>query len=871
MAAGTQADANLNYVAMLLSGDGTNGAQNNTFIDSSTNNFTMTRIGSTTQGSLSPYGTLRSAYFDGSGDSLSVSSPATALREWWTSDFTIEAWIFPTTFTGWSYTDGSERPTLCGNASLSTTTHLWSFGPISTGAVVFCYNNGSAVYVTSTATVTANQWNHIAMTKTSSGIVIWVNGVGTSATAISGTPTSSSASPLAIGQINNTTVTGYVSNLRIVNGTAVYSSTFTPSAAPLTAVTNTSLLACNSNQFKDSSSNNYSLVLAGNPRVSRASPFAPSAAYTTTESGASGYFPGSGHCVDVSSSSGSASFTFGTGDVTIEAWVYHTTVSGYQNYYRTQGTGANAAYLFRTNGTALEWIVNSGTGTTLLNMVTSSGAIRANEWTHVAAVRNGSSNKIYVNGVEKASTTASYDAPAPQGTVGIGRGNFTTGENLSGYLSNLRVAKSAVYTAAFTPPSAQLTAITGTQLLLKFENAGIFDSVAQTIVETVGNAQISTSVKKNGTGSLAFDGTGDWLIAPDSPFLQLGTAPFAIEAWVYLSATGSARGLLAKGGAATGWLLSTNTSDQVVFTHGSTAITTTAALTATTWHHIAAVRTGTGTNGFSIYINGTAAATSTVSTSFTQTESLYVGADRAAGSAMSGYMDDVRITNGVAAIKDPYFNNVSLLMHMDGSNGGTSFTDSSRYSHSVTAFGNAQTSTAQSKFGGASLLGDASGDYLSVPSNDALDLTGDFTIEYWFYSLSSNEQAHLRKANSGGFGPYGLTLNTSDKILVLLATTSNSWNTVGTSTNAFTKNAWHHVALTRSGNNFKLFVDGALEWSSTLAITLLQNTDPLLIGYSRYTPIPSYLDGYIDELRITKGVARYTGAFTPSAEAFLNK
>jgi hypothetical protein len=212
------------------------------------------------------------------------------------------------------------------------------------------------------------------------------------------------------------------------------------------------------------------------------------------------------------------------------------------------------------------------------------------------------------------------------------------------------VVGSAVYTASFTPSTSPLTAVSGTELLCNFTNAGIFDNTGKNNLETVGNAQIDTTTKKYGTGSLEFDGTGDWLKVPNSVDIQLGTGDFTIEFWVYLATgdTGSNRGLVAKGGASTGFLVSLNTTQKVVFTFTSSTITSSGAITTNAWNHIAVVREGTGSNETKIYINGTNDGTGTVSTNFNQTEVMYIGANRAAGDPMKGFIDDLRITKGVA-------------------------------------------------------------------------------------------------------------------------------------------------------------------------------------------------------------------------------
>jgi hypothetical protein len=109
---------------------------------------------------------------------------------------------------------------------------------------------------------------------------------------------------------------------------------------------------------------------------------------------------------------------------------------------------------------------------------------------------------------------------------------------MNGYISDIRVVKgTAVYTTTFTPPTAPLNAITNTSYLLKFTNAGIYDHAMLNDLETVGNAQVSTSVVKYGTGSMYFDGAGDYLSRPASSLYALGTGDFTIEAWVYANTT----------------------------------------------------------------------------------------------------------------------------------------------------------------------------------------------------------------------------------------------------------------------------------------------------------------------------------------------
>lgn len=175
------------------------------------------------------------ALFDGSGDYISTPYVA-ADFDWWTSDYTIEAWIIAASFTNWSYSDGTRSlPLLVGCAAPNGTTNYWSFGPLSGGAVKFYYWNGSPNELVATgAALSANVLHHIAMCKNSGGIHLAVNGVVSPPVAVNGTPLSSGSGGvvMTLGQINNRSINGRVRALRITKGVARYTANFTPPTAP---------------------------------------------------------------------------------------------------------------------------------------------------------------------------------------------------------------------------------------------------------------------------------------------------------------------------------------------------------------------------------------------------------------------------------------------------------------------------------------------------------------------------------------------------------------------------------------------------------------------------------------------------------------
>lgn len=174
-----------------------------------------------------------SAVFDGTGDYLTTPYVAADFN-WWTGRFTLECWVFASSFSTWQFADGTVLYSkLIGNVGTASYTSYWSFGPLASGAVSFRYWNGSASNaVTSTATVVSGQWNHIAVVFDGSKINIYVNGVGLATpVSVSGTPQASTSVPLALGVLNSQYLAGYVDDLRITKGVARYTANFTPPAA----------------------------------------------------------------------------------------------------------------------------------------------------------------------------------------------------------------------------------------------------------------------------------------------------------------------------------------------------------------------------------------------------------------------------------------------------------------------------------------------------------------------------------------------------------------------------------------------------------------------------------------------------------------
>jgi hypothetical protein len=630
-------DPQFNYVTALLHGDGASAGQNNTFLDSSINNFTVTRNGSTTQGSLAPYSTLWSNYFNGSAGYLSIAN--NAVFDFGTGDCTFEAWVFIQSY--------ANLQQIVYSQSLTTGANGYQFMVLSSGFLQM-ESQASSVDQAITATNNAiplNTWTHVAFTRASGTNRLFVNGNLCTTTGTLSQAISTGGYPVYIGAYlyngSQVVFNGYISNVRLVKGTAVYTAAFTPPTAPLTAITNTSLLTCQTNRFKDNSTNNFAITISGSPAVQIFSPFGTTTQYNPNVNGGSGYFNGS---TDYLTAPTGTAFQF-AGDFTIEAWVYSLSATGQANYsciFDTRATNTSSTTGIVVNLTPsgyLNFYING-------NNYTSATLLGANNWTHVALVRSGSTISMYQNGVSVASVVYATSLSSGYFWTGALAGPAASGY-WQGYISNLRVVNgTAVYTSTFTPPTAPVTSIANTSLLLNFTNAQIFGSAIMNNFVTVGNAQVSTSVYKYGTGSIYFDGTGDWLVPTN--LLPLGGGDFTVEMWLYPNATysGTYAGILdsrtSADGAGLVYFGYTGTANQIGWKDNTTNVVT-GTVTVSTWNHVAIVRSS-GT--MTMYINGTSTSSAANSTNYTV-------AFRLIGSSfdpfsLNGYIDELRFTRGIA-------------------------------------------------------------------------------------------------------------------------------------------------------------------------------------------------------------------------------
>ena len=252
---------------------------------------------------------------------------------------------------------------------------------------------------------------------------------------------------------------GYMSNFRVVKGSAVYSGTgsITVPTSPLTAISGTTLLACQSNRFLDNSTSNLSPTITGDPRVSTNTPF------TTTKTAN----VGSGFFGDGTTSSGDYLYAtlasaIGTGDMTAEFWWYPTAFYDYIAPFSVNEPGTRTnGFNIGSDANATLKMVDTGAS----NFISSSNTLTKFEWQHIAMVRSGSTVRMFRNGVQVGTISNSRNWSGTRIAVAV-RAD-TIGETASGYIAdcNLVVGTAKYDASGYTVPTSTVSADANTKFL----------------------------------------------------------------------------------------------------------------------------------------------------------------------------------------------------------------------------------------------------------------------------------------------------------------------------------------------------------------------------------------------------------------------
>ena len=649
--------ANQKYTTALITSVGANNAVNNTFDDKSTSNHTITANGDAHQTTFSPYrhGGY-SAYFDGNGDYLQIANHTD--NDLSSGDWTVELWAYV-----------PSAPAVSGNFFSKGTyvsTYSYSFAVLANGSLLFESGNGnwsSTNYTSTAGDFPFGQWNHVALVRNGTSVDMYCNGSRVKNITSASMPTNTSDA-FRIGAFtthNDYYLTGYIRDLRLIKGTALYTGTsYTVPTESLTAITNTKLLTCHLPYIADGSTTGHSIAVNGNTKTE---PFAPYDAqeYSAASHLGSASLDGTGDFLSVADH---ADFEFGSGDFTMEAWIY---LTGYSNSYGGYYAGgimgkdsaSNRSLTFSVVATSNSYtglqlyLFNGGTSYSTIG----TASMGLNQWYHVAATRASGTVKLFLNGTQIQSGTNSTNIDNTTSPFVVGASSsFSNYEyRLNGNISDARVVKgTAVYTGNFTPPTAPLTAVTNTKLLVQSTDAGIIDkSQTANFVALNGGTKSSTGYTKYLSSSMYFDGVDDTITVPQID-IKAGE-DFTIECWHYLtSRTDSYPALFGNystwgtGGLGLFADHSSYSGGYQVAHNGTFPFLNIGTVTYNQWVHVALVRNGTT---MTLYVDGTSAGSGTsgsvalpgVGTSFMIGRS----SDNADGH-IQGYLSDFRITQGLA-------------------------------------------------------------------------------------------------------------------------------------------------------------------------------------------------------------------------------
>jgi hypothetical protein len=646
----------------------------------------------------------------------------------------------------------------------------------------------------------------------------------------------------------------------------------------------------NNNVIRDSSNNNYAITKDGNVTQSSFNPFSPN--------GWSVYLDGSGDYLTVANTSlfdinsNSQSFT-------LEAWIYPTgtNASGPENYRFTSILSKAVVYLsFGYTSTGVLRFYTYDGNERYIN--SSSGVIKENEWQHVAVVSNAGAITMYRNGTSVA--TGSLIRPQGGGTgvnPKIGHADTTAAADaLKGYISNLRISNTAVYTGAFTPSTTALTSPSGTEFLA-FQSNRFLDTNTQATAKNItpiGETKVlpfspfkpTSSTKYSTTtygGSLYFDGNTDVVYATEaSSQFTFGTGDFEYECWFYndreSTYTGQETifGRNSTGNVNVPYIYITPTSRNISVYYSSGISTGTSTVKTGQWNHLLVSRVS-GT--IRIFLNGVQESSDANTTDLVAAEKLVVGGQWTGNSNMyKGWITGIRVRKGSGSTSvtipttppTPITNTNLLLL---GTNAGI-FDWTTR--NNIETLGGAKISTTQSKYGTSSLYVDGvSGSRFVLKRNPTLDLYGDFTVEGWFFCDSLASGTYRRLWSFGTFSEansFDAEFNNNEvtnKFRINFNGLTNGSNSSETSTNAIGTNQWYHVAVTRSSGTIKGWLNGSNVITITGSQTAYVNkAQDVYIGslHGYETTAGAIWSGYIEDFRISQ-FCRYTNTFTPPTAA----
>jgi hypothetical protein len=594
--------------------DFTFNTNNQAFLNAANTNYPIEVNGDAHAGTFSPYRSGGySTYFDGSGDYLTTTGTAIG-----TEDFTLEAWIYTASF--------SNYRTIFTNRGSSNSTGNFVLG-VDSAAQVYLYSNN--FLITSSSTLSANTWHHVALVRNGTGsgsTVLYIDGSSVGSADVSNN-FSDTAYDIGGDTVDSYHWNGYISDLRVNIGTAIYVSAFTPPTERLTAVTNTKLLTCHLPYIADGSTNDHSITVNGDPETKPFSPY-DYLEYSATDHGGSVYFDGSGDYLQT------ANPLSLSGDFTVSAWVYPEGASKVQVIASPNLSPNNQFFIDANN------FMGTYDGNSTHNALGFS--VKRNAWNYLVWSRSGSSLNMYLNGEQ------SSNSPAVTNTYNLQYIGILQGANgpMQGYISDLQVKTTSTSAANAAPPTAPPSS-SGSEIHIKGTDASVIDKSQGSNLKLIGNTTGSTTqVKFADTKSMYFDGSGDEINAGRS-IIPVGFSDFTVEGWVNFSNVSGQQFICiqAPNGTTTTTTFMIYLANSKIYNQwgSGSAYIETGILSANTWYHFASVHDSANSLVY-FYLDGSSVGSFSSGLKSIGDYVFDIGA-RDSALFLNGYLQDLRVSS----------------------------------------------------------------------------------------------------------------------------------------------------------------------------------------------------------------------------------
>ena len=639
----------------------------------------------------------------------------------------------------------------------------------------------------------------------------------------------------------------------------------------------TSLLATatgtsDNNDITDASTNNHTITVNGDAHAGTFSPYRSGGYSTYLETQTSRYYTNTSSDFDIG----------GTGDWSYEAWIYADNQT-WPSYPRAFGLGPyyNDPKTFgvllkdpdNSNAITVYWDDAAGQGRKLLSTTTFSQGV----WHHLATCRSGNNIALFLDGTRIAHNS-SYTSAIDAGNTWlyVGHTGINT-EGFQGYVRDVRfINGSHPYDASvssITVPTETLTKTANTKFLSS--TLPYLTDISDTGHSLTVSSNVSTkpfspydyieySTTDHG-GSVYHGGTAGYTDYIEGNYTAIGTNDFTFQFWVYPKTSSDIyAGYFSskKSTSITGLTVAKDTIDFGTNTSSGAAFGN-PNIREEAWSHVAVVRSGDNSTA---YVNGKSIGTISGTGSYNIASDRFwtmqrYGYNQGGGWPGKGYISDLKISQSVDYTADftpptAPLSSSGTSLHIKGTD--ASIIDKSQGTN-LKLFGNTTGSTTQVKFANSkSMYFDGSGDY--ILSQEPVKLgTQDFTAECWLYYQSGLELMGNRTVSDSG----GFSVRISSTTLTVGNSSGTGFGSVFSGTTSSLTNAWHHIAVSRSSGVTKIYVDGTSIASHSNSIDF-SLSNPFVIGYA-YTNGSGAdpIQGYIQDFRITNGLARYTANFTP--------